>query len=107
MMKTISILMIIVLVFPMSAEARVLDTKTVGKLTMTAILLATAFVVKILVGRDKEEAVRLHEWLGPPDRSMEFQEGFDHWRVEWYGDRVYTFRNGVLQKQHPEAEIER
>ncbi len=103
-MKIISIFIIIVLVFPMSAEARFLNTKTAGKLTMTAILLATAYVVKMLVNRDKAETVRLHRRLGASDRSVEFQEGFDHWRVEWHGDKVYTFRNGVLYEQCPERE---
>ncbi len=97
-MRVVSVLVIVAFVFPLSAGAgdRFLGTKTVGKLTMIAILLAAAFVVKILVDNDREEAVRLHEHLGPPDRSMEFQEGFDHWRMEWYGNRVYVFRNGVL-----------
>ncbi len=103
-MKIISIFIIIALAFPVSAEARFLNTKTAGKLTMIAILLATAYVVNMLVNRDRKEAIRLHERLGAPDRSVEFQEGFDHWRVEWYGDKVYTFRNGVLYKQCPERE---
>lgn len=100
-MKTISISLIIVLVFSLSAEGRVLDTKTVGKLTMVAILSATAFVVKMLVNRDQKRTARLRERLGTPDRSMEFRGGFDHWRVEWHGDYTYIFRNGILYKQQP------
>jgi hypothetical protein len=102
-MKIISMFVIICLVFPLSAgaESRFLGTKTAGKLTMIAILSAIAFVVKMLVDRDREEVARLHERLGLPDRSVEFQEGFDHWRVEWYGSHVYIFRNGVLHREHP------
>jgi len=97
-MKIISISIIVALVFPMSAgaEGQFLRTKTVGKLTMIATLSAVAFVVKMLVDRDRKEVARLHERLGLPDRSVEFQEGFDRWRVEWYENRVYIFRNGVL-----------
>jgi hypothetical protein len=100
-MKIISISIIIALVSPLSAEAedRFLRTKTVGKLTMVAILSAVAFVVKMLVDKDRKEVANLHERLGLPDRSIEFQEGFDRWRVEWYGDRVYIFRNGILYRQ--------
>ena len=98
-MKIMSISLVIILIFSLSAEARLLSTKTIGKLSMIAILSVTAFVVKALVNRDQKEATRLHERLGAPDRSIEFQEGFDHWRMEWYGDRAYIFRNGVLYRQ--------
>lgn len=99
-MKIISISIILAMVFPLSAGAETpfLDTKMMGKLAMIAVLSVTAIVVKMLVDKDQEEAVRLHKRLGPPDRSIEFQEGFDHWRIEWYGSRVYTFRNGVLYR---------
>ena len=96
-------LLIIALVFPLSARAE--DTfpgkKNLGKLAMIVILSATAFVVKMLVDRDRQDADRLHEELGTPDRSIEFQEGLDRWRVEWYGKNVYVFRNGVLYRQEP------
>ncbi len=97
-MKTIAVSLIIILVFSLSAEA--LSTKTVGKLTMIAILSATAFVIKMLVNREQNEVAELHKRIGKPDRSIEFQKGFDHWRVEWYGNRTYTFRNGVLYRQY-------
>lgn len=101
LLKITSISIIIAMLFPLSIEAStLLDTKTVGKLTMITILAITAFVTKILVQRDKETAAEIHEKLGDPDRSMEFREGFDHWRVEWYGDRVYIIRNGILHKQY-------
>ena len=101
LLKITSISIIIAMLFPLSvgASSPFLDTKMVGKLTMIAVLSVTAFLVKALVQRDKKEAVELHEKLGMPDRSMEFREGFDHWRMEWYGDRVYIFRNGVLHKR--------
>ena len=98
-MKIISISLIIFLAFSLSAEAGILDTKTVGKLTMIAVLSATAFVVKILVNRDQNRTARLREQLGTPDKSIEFQEGFDHLRVEWYGKDAYIFRNGVFYRQ--------
>ncbi len=100
-LKITSVLIIIAIAFPLSAGAgdRLLGTKTTGKLAMIAILSVTAFVVKMLVDRDRREVAGLREKLGPPDRAVEFQEGFDHWRVEWYGDRVCVLRNGVLYKQ--------
>ena len=107
-MRPICIIIIILFVFPLSARAddQFLSTKTLGKLTMIAVLSVSAFVVRMLVNRDRREAVRLHESLGPPDRSEEFQQGFDHWRVEWYGDRAYIFRNGVLYRKNLEQGAE-
>lgn len=100
-LRITSVLVIITIAFPLSAGARdrLLGTKTTGKLAMIAILSVAAFVIKMLADRDRKELARLREELGPPDRAIEFQEGFDHWRVEWYGDNVYVFRNGVLYKQ--------
>ena len=102
-MKIISVLVILSLVFPMSAlaEGSILDTKMIGKLTMMAILLATALVVKMLVDRDQKEVAEIRARLGQPDRSIEFREGFDHWRMEWYEEHVYIFRNGILHKEYP------
>jgi hypothetical protein len=97
-LKITSVLMIMAIAFPLSAGARdrLLETKTTGKLAMIAILSVTAFVIKMLIDRDRKELAGIREKLGPPDRAIEFQEGFDHWRVEWYGGNVYVFRNGVL-----------
>ncbi|MFC1714338.1 hypothetical protein ACFL6S_11780 [Candidatus Poribacteria bacterium] len=103
-MKTISISLIVFLVFSLSAEGSVFDTKTVGKLTMIAVLSTAAFVVKMLVKRDQDKTARLREQLGAPDKSMEYKEGFDLWRVEWYGGRSYIFRNGVLYRQQSNRE---
>lgn len=108
---SISIIILIVLPLPVRTESKFLDTKAVelwkssiskfvGKLTMVVILSAAAFVVKMLVDRDRKEADKIHEKLGPPDRIVEFQEGFDHWRIEWYRDKIYIFRNGALFKSY-------
>ena len=47
----------------------------------------------------KKKGEELHSRLGPPDRIMKFQKGFDKWRIEWYGERSYLFRNEVLQDE--------
>jgi hypothetical protein len=101
LLKITSVCMIAATAFPLSAGARdrLLATKTTGKLAMIAILSVTAFVIKMLIDRDRKELAGLREKLGTPDRAIEYQEGFDHWRIEWYGDNVYIFRNGVLYRQ--------
>jgi hypothetical protein len=104
MMKTIklmeitSIFIIFVLICPLSVRSddQFLNKKMLGKITMTAILSVTALVVKKLVNKDIRETEKIHKKLGIPDKAIEFQEGFDYWRMEWHGNYVYAFRNGVF-----------
>ncbi len=96
LIKIISMIIIIALSFPIHVRADVLNTKNVGKLTMVVILSVTAFLVKKLVNRDIDKTIKVREELGKPDRHIEFHEGFDYWRVEWYGDDVYVFRNDIF-----------
>jgi len=81
------------------ANAQLIDTKMQGKLSLVILLTGLAVLTKMLVNNDKKEVDELHSMLGPPDRVMEFQKGFDTWRIEWYGERGYLFRNEVLQNK--------
>lgn len=78
---------------------QLLDTKTQGKLSLVILLAGIATLTKLLVNSDKKKGEELHSRLGPPDRIMKFQKGFDKWRIEWYGERSYLFRNEVLQDE--------
>lgn len=101
MKKIVCILIICSIIFvPVArAYARSLDTKTRGKLSLIILLTGIAVLTKLLVNSDKKEVKELHSKLGPPDRIMEFQKGFDNWRIEWYGEKGYLFRNEVLQNE--------
>ena len=55
-------------------------------------------LTKYLVGRNQQAVESLRAQLGPPERVIEFERGFDRWRIEWYGNRRYVFRNNLLQK---------
>jgi hypothetical protein len=96
--KITSVFVIFALMCPLPAkpDTPFVNTKLLGKLTMVAILSVNAFIVKKLVDRDINKTISIHKNLGLPDRVVEYQEGFDHWRIEWYGDYIYTFRNGVF-----------
>ena len=99
MKKIVCILIIFSIIFMPVAKAhtRLLDTKTRGKLSLIILLTGIAALTKLLVNCDKKKVEELHSMLGPPDRIMEFQKGFDNWRIEWYGEKGYLFRNEVLQ----------
>lgn len=65
---------------------------------MVAILSGVAILTRYLVKRDTRASEKLHAKLGDPDRAIEFERGFDQWRIQWHGNRHYLFRNGVFCK---------
>ena len=91
-------LVIVVLLLSPLTSAHGIGVKTQGKLALVAILGGVAILTKYLIGRDQRTVEALHTKLGLPMRVIEFERGFDRWRIEWYGNRRYVFRNNVLQK---------
>jgi hypothetical protein len=103
MKKPIAGALIIGLLLIIVPTAHSISAKTQGKLALAAILSGVAILTKHLVKRDIRTVEELHARLGKPDRVLEFEHGFDRWRIEHYNDRRYFFRNGVLQtgKRNP------
>ena len=54
-----------------------------------------------LVTRDKRAVEKLQLHLGPPDRVIQFERGFDRWRVNYYGKQCYLFRNNLFIETVP------
>jgi len=100
LIKILSIMMILAMMSQFSAQAKILGTKNVGKITMIASLSIVSFIVKKLVDQDVKETIKLKNELGKPDSYFEFQEGFDNWRIEWHGEFAYVFRNGVFSHKY-------
>ena len=98
MKKLISCLLITAFLLAVIPVAHSISPKTSGKLALVAILSGVAILTRYLVKRDIRTSKELHARLGAPDRVVEFERGFDRWRVEWYSDRQYFFRNDVLHK---------
>ena len=91
-------LVVVVLFLSPISTAHSISVKTQGKLVLVAVLGGVAILTKYLVGRDQATVEALHAKLGTPERVVKFERGFDRWRIEWYGNRRYVFRNNVLQK---------
>ena len=98
MKKLIRCILIIVLLSAIVPSAHSISAKTAGKLALVAVLSGVAFLTRYLVNNDIRTIEELHARLGEPDRVVEFERGFDRWRVEQYGTRKYFFRNNILQK---------
>ena len=90
-------ILIIALLAAAVPTAHSISTKTVGKLALVAVLSGVAVLTRYLVKKDIRTVEELHARLGEPDRVVEFERGFDRWRLEQYGDRRYFFRNNLLQ----------
>ena len=99
MRKLTCYLVVAVLLLSPISNAHSISVKTQGKLVLAAVLGGVAILTKYLVGRDQAAVESLHAKLGSPERVTEFERGFDKWRIEWYGNRRYVFRNNVLQKE--------
>ena len=97
--RLICYLVVVVLLLSPISTAHSFSVKTQGKLALVAILGGVAILTKYLVGRDQGAVEALRAKLGPPARVTKFERGFDRWRIEWYGNRRYVFRNNVLQKE--------
>lgn len=91
--------MVIVLLLGTVSGAHSISVKTQGKLALAVILGGVAILTKYLVEGDQKAVDALHGKLGPPERVVTFERGFDRWRIEWYGDRRYVFRNNILEKE--------
>ena len=100
MKKLTCYLVIVVLLLSPISPVHSISVKTQGKLALVAILGGVAILTKYLVGRDQQTVESLHAKLGPPERVVKFERGFDQWRIEWYGTQRYIFRNNILQKEN-------
>ncbi|MDE0300162.1 MAG: hypothetical protein OXN17_16125 [Candidatus Poribacteria bacterium] len=98
MKTTIACLLIVSLFLTSVPYTHSITEKTKGKLGLVAMLSGIAALTRYLVKRDIRANQKLRAELGDPDRTIEFERGFDHWRVEWHGDSRYQFRNNVLYK---------
>ena len=92
-------LVVVVLLLSPVSSAHSIGVKTQGKLALVVILGSVAILTKYLVRRDERTAEALRTKLGPAERVVTFEHGFDRWRIEWYGNRKYVFRNNILQKE--------
>ena len=78
-----------------------ISVKLRGKMALGGILSGLAYVTYTLVKRDKRASEKLELHLGPPNRVIQFERGFDRWRINYYGEKCYLFRNNLFIKTVP------
>lgn len=99
--KICAIVLILCLIWGLAPAAESISVKLRGKIALGGILSCIAYVTHTLVKRDKRAVEELHLRLGPPDRVVQFERGFDLWRIDSYGKQFYVFRNNRLMPEKP------
>ena len=97
--KICAIGLILCLIWGLAPTAESISVKLRGKIALGGILSCLVYVTHTLVKRDKRAVEELHLRLGPPDRVVQFERGFDLWRIDSYGKRSYMFRNNRLMPE--------
>ena len=91
--KISAFVLVICLVYGFAPTAEAISTKLKGKIALGVILSGIAYTTHALIKRDRQAAEKLRHHLGVPERVVEFERGFDLWRIEYYAERHYIFRN--------------
>ncbi len=99
--KICASVLIVCLILGLTPTAESISVKLRGKIVLGGILSGFACVTYALVTRDKRAAEKLQLQLGPPDRAIQFERGFDRWHVNYYGEQCYLFRNNLFIETVP------
>ena len=85
--------LILCLICGWTPTAESISVKLRGKIALVGMLSGLAYVTHVLVKRDRRAMEKLEFRLGPPDRVVQSERGFDLWRIHYYGKQCYLFRN--------------
>ena len=99
--KIYAIGLMLCLIWGLTPPAESISVKLRGKIALGGILSGLAYVTYALVTHDKRAAEKLQLHLGPPDRVIRYERGFDQWRINYYGEQCYLFRNNLFIKTVP------
>ena len=99
MKKAIIFTLLVTMILLPPLQTHAISRKIQGKIILASILTGIAILTKLLEAQDRKDAEELHKQLGKPDRVIVFYHGFDKIRIEYWKDRKFTFKNGVLQRK--------
>ena len=104
--KICAFVLIVCLISGLTPTAESISVKLRGKIALGGILSGLAYGTYTLVTRDKRASEKLQLHLGPPDRVLQFERGFDQWRINAYGAQCYLFRNNLFIRTIPCANLQ-
>ena len=88
--------LILCLISGLTPAAEGISTKLRGKIVLGVVLSGVAYTTHALIKRDRQTAAELQHRLGSPERVVHFERGFDLWRIAYYREQHYIFRNNRL-----------
>ena len=104
--KICAFILIVCLISGLTPTAESVSVKLRGKIVLGGILSGVAYATYVLVKRDKRAAEKLQLHLGPPDRVIQFERGFDRWRIDYHREQCYLFRNDLFIRTVPCASLQ-
>ncbi len=104
--KICAFALVLCLIWGLSPAAESISVKLRGKIALAGILSGLAYGTYVLVTRDRRAVEKLRLQLGPPERIIQYERGFDLWRVDYYGERCYMFRNNLFIKSAPCVDLQ-
>ena len=85
--------LILCLICGWTPTAESISVKLRGKIALVGMISGLAYLTHVLVKSDRRAMEQLEFRLGPPDRVVQFERGFDLWRINYYREQCYLFRN--------------
>ena len=90
----------------LTPAAESISVKLRGKIALAGILSGLAYATHTLIKRDRRAVEKLQLHLGPPERVVQFERGFDLWRIDYYRQQCYLFQNNRFIKSVPCADLQ-
>ena len=104
--KVCAFVLILCLIWGLTPAAEGISVKLRGKIALAGILSVLAYGTYALVTRDRRAVEKLRLHLGPPERVVQFERGFDFWRINYHGEQCYMFRNNRFIKSRPCVDLQ-
>ena len=97
--------LVLCLMWGLTPAAESISVKLRGKIALAGILSGLAYATHTLIKRDRRAVEKLRLHLGPPERIVQFERGFDLWRIDYYREQCYLFQNNRFIKSTPCADL--
>lgn len=98
--------LVLCLMWVTTPAAESLSVKLRGKIALAGILSGLAYATHALIKRDRRAVEKLRLHLGPPERVVQFERGFDLWRIDYYREQCYLFQNSRFIKSMPCTDLQ-
>ena len=104
--KVCAFTLVLCLLSGLTPAAEGISVKLRGKIALAGILSGLAYATHTLIKRDRRAVEKLRLHLGPPERVVQFERGFDLWRIDYYREQCYLFRDNRFIKSVPCADLQ-